>query len=208
MTLPRWDEDMKFELLKLKSELRPENFRVLHAPLGLGRLTKSDAVTALKEPVFPHLALPQHPEGILDTNKGTSSKAIEARLAAIPSLPELPSHATVSLSRRFSKLLIIHTLDVGFVVMTVALGLLLASWLIDPSHVSENPELLKQATPIRFLAESNAVTIVLGLYGFFSLYWLFFKLVSGSTLGESFLDNFWSLQNPRRTALGKDSGDS
>src|SRR5690606_16359161 len=43
MSLPRWDDDMKFELLRLKSELKPENFRVLHTPIGIGAVTKAPA---------------------------------------------------------------------------------------------------------------------------------------------------------------------
>lgn len=207
MTLPKWDEEMKFELLRLKSELRSENFRVLHTPIGLGRLTASDIESGPELKSAPsshsfHSAMSEH------QRMQCAQPSIESRLAAVPSLPPLPTKSVSSMSRSLTKILIIHTLDVGFVVMTLGLGLLLATWLIDPGHVPTNPELLKQATPLRFLLENNLFVLALGLYGFFSLYWLFFKLVSGSTLGESFLDNFWSLQNPRRTASVKDSGDS
>lgn len=207
MTLPRWDEEMKFELLRLKSELRSENFRVLHTPIGLGRLTASrvespsDASLLAGSPTFT--------SSVSDFQfKPVAQKLMESRLAAVPSLPTLPTKSVSSMSRSLTKILIIHTLDVGFVVMTLGFGLLLATWLIDPGHGPANPELLKQATPLRFLLENNLFVLALGLYGFFTLYWLFFKLVSGSTLGESFLDNFWSLQNPGKASSVKDSGDS
>ena len=213
MALPRWDEEMKFELLRLKTELRSENFRALHTPIGLGLISKAlEDESNPQNGIYPHLT---NAALVMSTSTATTrangQKAANARLPSLPSLPPLaplPPKTASSMSRSLTKILIIHSLDVGFVVMTLGLGLLLASWLIDPDHLSENPELLKQATPIRFLLESNALTLALGLYGFFSLYWLFFKLVSGSTLGESFLDNFWSLQNPRRMPSVKDSGDS
>lgn len=205
MTLPKWDDEMKFELLRLKSELRPDNFRVLHRPIGLGRLIEPELPSA---PEYRSQAMASHTSPSDPASKQGAQLPIESRLAALPSLPPLPTTSVSSMSRGLTKMLLIHALDIGFVVMTIGLGLLLASWLIDPGHVSKNPELLKQATPLRFLFKSNILILALGLYGFFSLYWLFFKLVSGSTLGESFLDNFRSLQNPRRSASVKDSGDS
>lgn len=214
MTLPKWDDEMKFELLRLKSELRPDNFRVLHNPIGLGRIAKSDEAQAV-EALHPNLLASARapaslhiPDALRQTRANEPQSSIESRLAAVPSLPPLPTKSGSPLGRSLTKIFLIHLLDVAFVLMTLGLGLLLATWLIDPGHVPPNTDLLKQATPMRFLFESNLLFLVLGLYGFFSLYWLFFKLVSGSTLGESFLDNFWSLQNPRRTASVKDSRDS
>ncbi|RZA12990.1 MAG: hypothetical protein EOP10_30505, partial [Proteobacteria bacterium] len=135
MTLPRWDEEMKFELLRLKSELRPENFRVLHAPIGLGRITKIDEPAA--QPISYARAV----------------KSAETHVAAIPPLPLPAAKHNSSMSRSLARLLIIHSLDVAFVVMTLGLGLLFASWLIDPGHMALSPELLKRAAPIRFLLE-------------------------------------------------------
>ena len=201
MTLPRWDDEMKFELLRLKSELRSENFRVLHAPIGLGALKKN----AIDIASFPHLK----PAAAADNRRRNDlPHTAESKLGSVPALPPIPSFPSASSSRSLSKLLIIHSLDLGFVTVTLGLGLLLASWLIDPGHVSDNPDLLRQALPMHFVIKSSVAWLVAGLYGFFSVYWLFFKLVSGSTLGESFLDNFWSLQNSRRAKSIKDSIDS
>lgn len=195
MNLPRWDDDMKFELLRLKSELKPENFRVLHHPMGLGTVTKKISPQSTKLVKVPH----------------PSAAQTQARPVQRPRETQAPARVPAPRPRprkSFTRLVFIHALDLAFVALTIGLGLLLASWVIDPKHVSENPQLLKKAIPLQFLTKNNAFALVAGLYGFFSLYWLFFKFVSGSTLGESFLDNFWTLQNPRERASAKDSGDS
>ncbi len=201
MILPQWDSDMKFELLRLKSELRAENFRALHHPIGLGHPTASR----------------QESQGTsLSPLSGPSARStvgpapVAPRLGAAPPLPlpSLPMNSASPMPRSLTKIFFIHFLDIVFVLITLGLGLLFACWLIDPGHVPWSPEQLKQASPLRFLREVHVVGLMLALYSFFSLYWLFFKLVSGSTLGESFLDNFWTLQKPRTAASIKDSGDS
>ncbi len=221
MTLPRWDEDMKYELLRLKSELRSDSFRVLHTPLGLGRVVGSEQKAALSTgselyalPLSQVLFTPpsehtvhQELEAAREAALAAAQAQVQAPALSLPVLSE-PLPLPTSLAQRLVKILIVHSLDLGFVVVTLGLGLLLATWLIDPGNVSENPNLLKHAAPLRFLLGSNTLALVLGVYGFFSFYWLFFKLVSGSTLAESFLDNFWSLQNPRKAPSVKDSGDS
>ncbi|RZA23964.1 MAG: hypothetical protein EOP10_11295 [Proteobacteria bacterium] len=193
MTLPRWDDDMKFELLRLKNDLKAENFRALHNPIGLRPITRKS------ETKIPRSISPMAPVSVKPPSR--------FRPETLPTglSPDLPQRAH---SKSFSRLLVIHALDIAFVLLTIGLGLLLATWVIDPKHISKNPVLLKQAAPLLFLTKSNAFALVALLYGFFSLYWLFFKLVTGSTLGESFLDNFRTLQNPRRQASAKDSGDS
>jgi len=254
MTLPKWDEEMKYELLRLKSELRSDNFRVLHNPIGLGRLSGGDGssfggkelfpMPKLAQPLFapPHdgpapLAAPLRKDRDKDREKESGLLAAIPPLPPLPPLPQTQSQSQapmplkaqavasplptqlplplpplsaegLSLSSRVMKKAIAHSLDLTFVVMTLGLGLLLATWLIGPVNVSENPDHLKHAAPLRFLMESSTLALVLGVYGFFSFYWLFFKLVSGSTLGESFLDNFSSLQNSRNTPPVNDSGDS
>lgn len=207
MSLPRWDDEMKFELLRLKSELKVENFRVLHQPLGLGRVTKKTSEVKMGPPLQTTVSeLRQH---AIDVH------AAKFRSAASSSTPTHARPSQFSQERRsrsapnsFSRFILVHALDVGFVLLSIAFGVLLAIWVIDPKHLSENPQLLRQSLPLQFLMESNAFALVIGLYAFFSLYWLFFKFVTGSTLGESFLNNFWSLQNPRKSASVKDSGDS
>ncbi len=194
MSLPKWDDEMKFELLRLKSELKPENFRSLHRPIGLGKLTKKSAQKNLAH----------SPAKNPRRQSATSEENLRPRFRP-ESIPPVP---TAEPKRGLTRLVFAHALDILFVTTTLGLGLLLASYVMDPNHVSDNPELLRQAVPLRFLAKAKGIQLVLGLYGFFGLYWVFFKLASGATLGESFLDNFWTLQKSRERAPVKDSGDS
>jgi hypothetical protein len=228
MTLPRWDDEMRFELLRLKNELKAENFRILHHPIGLRAVAKVQEARAQT----PQIPLPMTRSASLSQSqtKSHSSLSLSQSTANAPSKAPASANKRINQTSRFrpsaraegalhltalarvqlgiTKRLVIHALDIVFVSMTIGLGLLLASWITDPTHLSKNPELLRQTPPLRFLMHSNVILLVALLYGFFSLYWLFFKLVTGSTLGESFLDNFRNLQNPRGGASAKDSGDS
>lgn len=217
MSLPRWDDEMKFELLRLKSELRPESFRVLHTPMGIGVSTKRQDTPNPRGVHLPHLTKStqrlagtspeaKHPS-VARSPKASEQKRSEpkAKLNTPVAVAPLP---TKKFSNRWPKLLLVHALDLAFVLLTLGLGLLLANWFIDPKNFSANPGVLKQAFPLQLLIKSHGFKLLLGLYAFFSVYWLFFKLVTGSTLGESFFGNIGPLQNPRDTAPVKDSSDS
>lgn len=201
MSLPRWDDEMKFELLRLKSELKPENFRVLHQPMGLGTLTKKPSSN--KNPITESTKNLRASPSPLEARPSSPKLRSAPQAAPIPT-PVVRTKPQSALLRTF----FVHALDISFVLLTVVIGVLLTIWVIDPTHFSKNPELLKRSIPVQFISKNSALALVAGLYAFFSLYWLFFKLVSGSTLGESFLENFRTSHNPRQHASGKASGDS
>ncbi len=201
MSLPRWDDEMKFELLRLKTELKPENFRALHRPIGLGISTKKNQTPSK----LPHLAPKTNTAQV---HEGSRQAQMRFRPQSITERQDAPRQVAPSFSQKLLRLLAIHTLDILFVVITLGVGLLAAAWILDPASVSTDPLLLKEAAPVRILLKSKGFMILLGVYGFFSVYWLFFKIATGATLGESFLGNFRNLQNTRDTRSIKDSGDS
>src|SRR5690606_4891605 len=145
-----------------KSELRPENFRALHQPLGLGTM-RADPAMGMQSP-FPH------PAGASRMGSDVPEAAEKSRF--IPpvsqSLPQ-SAHDMIGPQPPFSRqgyealgktpkgwkqilrLALVHALDLAFVCLCLSLGLILLSWVIDPQNVSLNPDTLKQASPLQFL---------------------------------------------------------
>lgn len=216
MSLPRWDEEMKFELLRLKSELRPENFRVLHQPLGLGTMRVEALQTQAS--LFPHLgreAAKAEPwlgtqamspserlNPPLTTNEPPASLLRAAKVQ--PSLAKAPRSSVARLTRA----VLVHVLDLSFVCLSLSLGLILLSWVVDPGHMSFNLDTLKEAGPLQFLQKLQTLALVLGVYTSFVLYWIFFKVVSGSTLGETCFDLMKDTETRGTAAPINGSGDS
>jgi hypothetical protein len=208
MSLPRWDDEMKFDLLRLKSELRPENFRALHQPLGLGTV-RSDPLKAPTMP-FPHLT-PMKADA-KDAEKrpympGLPQSMPTTLVDAIGPLPPLGKGPRTRLQSAL-RFAMVHALDLAFVCLCLSLGLILLSWVVDPLHVSLDLNTLKQASPLQFLQKLQTLAVIVGIYTAFVLYWIFFKVVSGTTLGETCVDLMKQEQMPGRSAPLNGSGDS
>lgn len=236
MSGPRWDDEMKFELFRLKSELRSENFRVLATPLGLGRikadpsqarrperslyptLTKSSAeplsgpsTQPSPEALFPR---PQRPVSRavpvklnMDSPRRTlthESEEIDLSALASPLMVDERPHFGFKLSH----FLLAHLLDLSFVGLCLGLGFVVLVLILDPSHLSLGPEGLLESVPMQVLQRLEIWAIALGVYTVFGLYWLFFKLVSGSTLGESCVNNFRQRDLEMAAAPGNASTES
>lgn len=215
MSLPRWDDEMKFELLRLKSELRPENFRVLHQPLGLGTLRADLGQTS----PFPHLAPMAQPtpaDPWLETQAQEKNKARPTSrgmqpppsLLSAEGLPSARSKAPSSGLASYARFALVHILDLSFVCLCLSLGLILLSWVVDPQHLSFDLGTLKQASPLQFLQNLQTLALVLGVYTAFVLYWIFFKVVSGSTLGETCFELIKNSETRGTAAPINGSGDS
>lgn len=216
MSGPRWDDEMKFELFRLKSELRSENFRVLATPLGLGRLmadpqqarrperslypsltrtTEPLAAQTLTRTAEPQL-FPRPARAILRPIQVTAepirrtltheTEELDLSALASPLMVEEKPHFGFKLSH----FLLAHILDLTFVGICLALGFVVLVLILDPGHLSLAPDGLLESVPMQVLRRLETWTLCLGVYVVFGLYWLFFKLVSGSTLGESCVNNF------------------
>ncbi len=213
MSQPQWDEEMKFELFRLKSDLRIENFRVLATPLGLGQV-QQDAAEA-ESPLFPSppLATPVPAAAFqasvllnappIPTKPLPPPQAIAMPLTRVENFEpieenldeQMTAYSQDSLVYQprwiiYSRFILGHSLDLLFVGSSLAIGLLVLTWVTDPTHMSLDWSLLSQAFPINLLQKMRLWALLAGLYLVFTVYWLFFRFVSGQTLGESCVHSF------------------
>ncbi len=224
MAVPQWDEEMKFELFRLKSELRLDNFRVLAMPLGLGAITREPS--SREAPLFPAAAVPPVPASAYQASVLVAPPTIPTKPMPPPTpiqmrLEPVTSHQEGedavdeygegfetfhrSLWARINRFVLVHMLDLLFVGMCVLLGFGMLGWIIDPAHMSFRWEVLSQAAPLALVQKLRVWALILGLYLVFTLYWLFFKFVSGQTLGETCVDNFREGEEPLQAHEAQDS---
>ena len=242
MNGPRWDDEMKFELFRLRSELRTENFRVLATPLGLGRMRVEKERS--EKPLYPPMRvfLPVRPalaaqskgqalqipgtRGLADTasiSQESRAPAIRRDIAQPASMPtdrplaSFPAATTTDNSRDkgssfthrpWLRWVFVHLLDLGFVMICLALGLVALGFILDPSNMSWTPEHLGQAVPLQILRRLQSWMLVIGIYMVFAIYWLFFKFVSGATLGETCLPKFVADEEQVAAAPDNTSGET
>ena len=228
MQHPLWDDEMKFELFRFRSELKAENIRVLAEPMGLGLVKRESTAGRSLYPQLAQkpLAYEQQASKNLKPkltaanptkiNYPTPSEmpATSLQASAVPSIPN-PAQAVIASSERpeaprnrWLSLMLSHCVDLGFVGLCLGLGFVVLGLVIDPQNMSFQPEILAQSVPIQVLRQVNGWALLLGIYAVFSCYWLFFKFVSGATLGETCLHNFSHDDETSRAAVGKGSGDS
>jgi hypothetical protein len=98
--------------------------------------------------------------------------------------------------------------DLGFVGLCLGLGFIVLGFVIDPANMSFHPKILVQAMPVQVLRQVHGWALLIGVYIVFGCYWLFFRFVSGPTLGETCLHNFSHGDELSRAAPVKASGDS
>jgi hypothetical protein len=228
MQHPLWDDEMKFELFRFRSELKTEHIRVLAEPLGLGLVKRE---SSQGRSLYPQLAhAPMQPEtaaaknlkakatpAAVPMNYPTPSEMPAASLQASPVPPiSNPDQALMpradrpqqSAPRRWLFLLLSHCVDLGFVGLCLGLGFIVLGFVIDPANMSLHPKILLEAAPAQVLRQVHGLALMVGVYVVFGCYWFFFRIVSGATLGETCLHNFSHDSEPPRSASVKASGDS
>jgi hypothetical protein len=227
MQHPLWDDEMKFELFRFRSELKTENIRVLAEPLGLGLVKRE---SSQGRSLYPQLAhAPMQPETTPAKNLKTKATpapapmnyptpgempAASLQTSPIPAIPN-PQQPLMPMAdrpgipvRRWLFLLLSHCVDLCFVGLCLGLGFIVLGFVIDPAHMSLHPKNLLQAAPVQVLRQVHAWALIVGVYIVFGCYWLFFRFVSGATLGETCLHNFSHDFEPPSAASVKGSGDS
>jgi len=227
MQHPHWDDEMKFELFRFRSELKTENIRVLAEPMGLG-LVKHESNKGRS--LYPQLAhAPMQSETAATKNLKARSTptpipmnyptpsempAASLQTSPVPSIPNpqqpmIPRAASRATPwRRWFLLLLSHCVDLGFVGLCLGMGFIVLGFVIDPTNMSLHPKILMQAAPVQVLRQVHGLALLIGVYLVFGCYWLFFRFVSGATLGETCLHNFSHGDEPSRPAPVKGSGDS
>jgi hypothetical protein len=227
MQHPLWDDEMKFELFRFRSELKTENIRVLAEPMGLGLVKRE---SSQGRSLYPQLAhTPMHPETTAAKNLKTKATpaptpmnypapsempAASLQTSPVPSIPN-PQQPIIPMAdrpqpsiRRWLFLVLSHCVDLGFVGLCLGLGFIVLGFVIDPANMSLHPKILMEAAPVQVLRQVHGWALLIGVYLVFGCYWLFFRFVSGATLGETCLHNFSHDVEPPRAASVKGSGDS
>ncbi len=227
MQHPLWDDEMKFELFRFRSELKTENIRVLAEPMGLGLVKRESNPGRSLYPQLAHAPLqPEKQDAKNLKTKATPAPtpmnypvpsempATSLQTSPIPSIPNsqqpmIPiAERPQGSMRRWLFLLLSHCVDLGFVGLCLGLGFIVLGFVIDPANMSLHPKILLQAAPVQVLRQVHGWALLIGVYVVFGCYWLFFRFVSGATLGETCLHNFSHDVEPPRAASGKGSGDS
>lgn len=231
MKHPQWDDEMKFELFRFRSELRIEDIRVLAQPLGLGLLPLEPEEA---RSLYPKLAAPnlngdtparafqqlRQSTAVLQPSRPKAQDMKVSSQLRPETLPQRDLHSIQQAEPAFRKLkgssaksrwlylVLAHCVDLGFIGVCLAMGFLVLIGMIDPSSLSLKPHILSQSLPLQFLSHISPWLILLGVYVIFACYWLFFKIISGLTLGETYLHNFNHGSDQLQEALYKESGDS
>lgn len=227
MQHPLWDDEMKFELFRFRSELKTENIRVLAEPMGLGLVKRE---SSQGRSLYPQLAhAPMQPETTPAKNLKTKATpaptpmnypvpsempAASLQTSPVPSIPNPQQPMTVMADRqetsmrRWLFLLLSHCVDLGFVGLCLGLGFIVLGFVIDPANMSLHPKMILEAAPVQVLRQVHGWALMIGVYVVFGCYWLFFRFVSGATLGETCLHNFSHDAESARAASVKGSGDS
>jgi hypothetical protein len=227
MQHPHWDDEMKFELFRFRSELKTENIRVLAEPLGLGLVKHENNAGRSLYPQLAHA--PMQSETAATKNLKTKStptpnpmsyptpSAMPAASLSAGSVPPMPNSqqplmtvaaGRASSWRRFFWPLLSHCVDLGFVGLCLGMGFVVLGFVIDPTNMSWQPKILMQAAPFQVLRQVHGWALLIGVYVVFGCYWLFFRFVSGGTLGETCLHNFCHDAEASHPAPVKGSGDS
>jgi hypothetical protein len=227
MQHPLWDDEMKFELFRFRSELKTENIRVLAEPLGLGLVKRETSPGRSLYPQLAHAPIQPEPAAAKNLNSRptpppaalnypTPGEMPAASLQASP-IPAIPhpqqplmtmAHKPQNSLRRWLFYVLSHCVDLGFVGLCLGLGFIVLGFVLDPTNMSLHPETWMQAAPVQVLRQIHGWALMVGVYIVFGCYWCFFRFVSGATLGETCLHNFSHDVEPPRAASVKGSGDS
>ena len=207
-----WDEGMQREWLRLKAEIANKNFRPLSIGIGLGHLRPLSQVET--EPSIPGidqqaLASAHTPQSSQDLTAwqegGALFKKSKSTAAAKPAamLGYSPEKSMVAESEQLShqfqkrptsrskyehlfyKYVKSHLIDMLFVILTLFMAASGFALVVEGKPLAWNLQALRDWLPMQWLVELEPIYLLLGIYGVYLMYWLFFKLVLGSTLGQS-----------------------
>ena len=227
MQHPQWDDEMKFELFRFRSELRVENIRVLAPPLGLGllplepqlerslypQLAQLPATSAFDANAFSKTQRAPQVAYLAPTNEMPASALHRSEVQSVQHIQEHIAHgqepqAENHLIFRLWQQFLAHCIDLAFIGLCLAMGCIVLTAMLDPSSLSFRPNILAQSVTLQFLAKQSAWIVLIAAYCLFTCYWVLFKIVSGTTLGESCLHNFSHVEEQLQAPLGKGSSDT
>lgn len=208
-----WDESMNLELLRLKAELSNKSFRPINLGLGLGELRpviekdsemaasvsmekKADflsngAMSDFQPGSESYLSFKNSKQADINRKESSAPYSTEKTIIKpVQKSSQLSQKQRVSRPEKrslFYKYVKSHLIDMVFVTVTLAMAVCGFGWVVDDMPSAWDPQALRDWLPIRLLADTEPLHLLLGIYAVFLLYWLFFKLILGATIGQSLI---------------------
>ncbi|MFW7380479.1 MAG: hypothetical protein ACOH5I_16825 [Oligoflexus sp.] len=200
-----WDDHLRLDLMRLKSELSVHSLKIAGPGLGFGHYYPKDKTEKQERQSFQtvhssqipladeiatnHAQIKKNmpPKNRLATAANDSGHPMSQEFAATSVIRPLDGNAKIQKNDVFYKLLKSYFIDIVFVIGTLLVVLCGIGLAFDGHQFVWNWQDLQRWLPIRFLLDSSWLAVVAGFLGVFLVYWLFFKFVAGHTLGESLM---------------------
>lgn len=210
-----WDESLKLELIRLKSELSPQSIKPAASGFGFGSFlpregaddrheAKQQSIESENAALREQVRKLSQKKNYAPISEPTSAKVHGQQVAhdlAVGSQCEtLEQVATIGKNHLFYKFLKSYFIDIVFVIGTLVVVLLGVGLVFDGHHMVWNWEGLLHWLPVRYLLEASWLAVGGGFLLLFLVYRLFFKIIAGHTLGES-LTGYGAEQSGKSNSL-------
>lgn len=193
------DKTVLDEVRRLRSQLDPRRFQPLHSGLGLGRVRPA----APKQPQSVPTPPPRVASFANTAEVSSASRAYEQPMprtappSGLPPLPPLPTTISSTVASVETPLVtrpkksrgwfMIYACDAAIVAATLLTGALSVELLTGTEIFPLNWQSIQASLPAMVVRELGYARSAIGFLILFIVYWLFFRIVAGSTLGEFFI---------------------
>jgi hypothetical protein len=203
MSSADWDEQMREDLVRLKNELNSQSIKVLGPGFGFGRFKPNQEPAPGSESTsFQAEAIRDTARPRRQTSAGFSSATMDRPKTSPTPRPEQAFDRThlekkTNYKRKpiFYKFLKIHFVDIMFVSVTLFMVLCGIGIVLERQALTWDWSDFDRLLPFRLIQQTPWYGVVGGIYLVFVVYWLFFKVIVGQTLGEGWI---WGSHGPSR----------
>lgn len=170
-----WNDELKLELLRLKSEITPQSLKILSPGIGLGDLSKKKPA---KNPVFAEITSQQLQSKVNSPSSNLSSSDLKTQTTNSPiaktAMFRLDKFGLIKLYTQS------NLLDLLFVMLSILSGSILLSMFISTSAIDICQSLFlgELESEYTYLRPVLVGTVTMVMYR------SFFRLTSGLTIGE------------------------
>lgn len=182
---------LSIELRQLSQTLTPERFQPLSQGLGLGQLEDKKNQPIAPATIAPSMRRPK--EGVVPPPKFLCADLNNQMFAT----PQMPMSQTFSMDSAFASpdrdfktkrsllhSFIAHAVDLIVVMMSLMIAMIVTGWVFTPEGEQWSFSVFSNWDPLKIVAGIHPILILFVVYAIFGIYWLFFKFVSGATLGQ------------------------
>ncbi|SME94485.1 hypothetical protein [Pseudobacteriovorax antillogorgiicola] len=178
-----WNDELKLELLRLKAEINPQSLKVLSKGIGIGNIKSVKANNPIfEEETKRHMRVAK--ATVSNSQRPSYTMPLKpSEQAPIPTPRYIEQAANIQKGRGFRLFFQSHLLDILFILFSITVGVLFLGIIFDRQHLSAGH--WDQWFPLRLVEGVSLVSAAAIVYGLFGIYFLFFRLAMGMTLGES-----------------------